>query len=63
MTIQRTIDLARQHGVGGAYARVLSGAIRAAASAKAANAYRQAIRDDKAEHLFRGLETSCPTAA
>ncbi len=36
MTISRTIQLARSHGIGGAYARVMSGAIRAASSERAA---------------------------
>lgn len=62
MTIQRTIEIARQHGLTVAYARVMSGAIRAATSARAAKAYRQAITDDKAAHLFCNLGTQCPVA-
>lgn len=63
MTIARTIQTARQHGIGGAYARVMSGAIRAASSDRAANAFRKAISEDKAEHLFLNLSTNCPVAA
>lgn len=63
MTITRTIELARQHGMTGAYARVMAGAIRAASSDRAANAIRKAIAEDKAEHLFLNLGTNCPVAA
>jgi hypothetical protein len=63
MTIAKTIAFARKFGVNAAYARVMSGAIRAAMSARAASQLRAAIVEDKAEHLFRDLNTSCPTAA
>jgi hypothetical protein len=62
MTINQTIQIARGHGISGAYARVMSGAIRAAASDRAVRAFRAAIADDMAAHLFDGLDTSCPTA-
>lgn len=62
MTIQRTIQIARQHGLNGAYARIMSGAIRSAMSDRTAKAFRAAITEDKAEHLFRDLNASCPTA-
>ncbi|MCW2317613.1 hypothetical protein M2322_003177 [Rhodoblastus acidophilus] len=65
MTIARHIELSRQHlrgGNPGAYARGMSGLIRAALSARAANAYRKAIAEDRTEHLFSGLDTACPTA-
>jgi len=63
MSIARTIELARQHGITGAYARVMAGAIRAASSARAANAFRKAIAEDRASHLFKNLDTDCPVAA
>ncbi|MBT9385484.1 hypothetical protein KM176_16540 [Pseudooceanicola sp. CBS1P-1] len=49
MTIAKTIETARQHltnGNAGAYARIMSGAVRAAASDRAANAYRAAMKAD-----------------
>lgn len=63
MTIKRTIELARQHGLTPAYARVMSGAIRAANSERTAKAIRAAIVEDGAEHLFCNLTTSAPVAA
>ena len=63
MTIAGTIALARGYGITGGYARVMSGAIRAAASERAARAYRAAIAEDGAEGLFVGLNTTCPIAA
>lgn len=63
MTIASTIQMARKHGIGGAYARIMSSAIRAAASDRASNAIRKAIAEDKAEHLFLNLGTNCPVAA
>jgi molybdopterin/thiamine biosynthesis adenylyltransferase len=62
MTINQTIQIARGHGIGGAYARVMAGAIRSAASDRAVRAFRAAIDADNASHLFDGLNTSCPTA-
>lgn len=66
MTIARTIEIARQHlkaGNPGAYARVMAGAIRAAASNRAANAYRDAIAEDKAWSLFVDFDQSYIRAA
>ncbi len=63
MTIAKTIEMARKHGMTSAYARVLSGAIRAANSPRTTKALRAAIAEDKAAHLFVGLDTNCPTAA
>lgn len=63
MSIARTIELARQHGSTGAYARVMAGAIRAASSDRAAKALRKAIAEDSAGHLFHNLDTDCPVAA
>lgn len=62
MTIAKTIAIARKHGLTAGYARVLSGAIRAAASERTANAIREAIREDGAGHLFVALDTNCPLA-
>ncbi|MCW2283666.1 hypothetical protein M2323_001438 [Rhodoblastus acidophilus] len=65
MSIARHIELARQHlraGNPGAYARSMSGGIRSALSTRAANRYRRAIAEDKAESFFRNLDSSCPTA-
>lgn len=65
MSIARTINTARAHlvaGNSGAYARVMSGAIRAAMSERAANAFRGAIAEDGAQAAFLNLSTSCPTA-
>lgn len=48
MTISKTISIAKQHAANGnreAAARILSGAIRAAASDRAANAYRAALSE------------------
>jgi hypothetical protein len=63
MTLARTIEIARQHGISPAYARVMAGAIRASLSARSANAIRNAISEDMAEHLFLRLDTDCPVAA
>ena len=66
MTIAKQIANCRiylQTGNPGAYARGMSAAIRAAMSDRASNAFRKAIAEDKAEHLFAGLATSCPIAA
>ena len=49
MTIAKTIAMARQHlasGNRGAYARIMSGAVRAAMSNRAANAYKAAMQAD-----------------
>ena len=62
MTAAHTIEMARQHGFNGAYARIMSAAIRSAQSERAANAFRKAIIEDHAGHLFRNLETDCPVA-
>ncbi len=65
MTNAETIAFARQmlpsNPTG--YARVLSGAIRAASSARTAKTLRAAITEDKAEHHFVRLDTVCPLAA
>lgn len=48
MTIAKTISLAKQHaanGNTGAAERILNGAIRAAASERAAKAYRAALAE------------------
>ncbi|MGR9413129.1 hypothetical protein [Rhizobium leguminosarum] len=66
ITMTRTIDTAREYlksGNGGAYARLLSAAIRASGDDRVSMAIIRAIADDKAAHLFSGLGTSCPTAA
>jgi hypothetical protein len=67
MTITKTIEMARtmlKVGNGSAYARVLSGCIRAAGPHGIANTkYRAAIAEDKAEALFVDLDTRCPLAA
>lgn len=60
MTVAKTIAYARQQGLTRGYANILSGAIRAALSARSAKAFRTAIAEDRAEHLFKGLDTSCP---
>lgn len=65
MTITKQIESARRYlrdGNGGAYARSMSGAIRAAASDRAANAFRKAIAEDGAEGFFDRLNTVCPIA-
>lgn len=49
MTIARTIEIARQHlrrGDARAYLAIMSSAIRAANSARAAAAYRRAMDED-----------------
>ena len=54
MTIAKTIQIARQHltnGNSGAYARMMSGAVRSAMSARAAKAYRAAMIEDGFETL------------
>jgi hypothetical protein len=66
ITMKRTIEIARGYlgaGNGGAYARLLSGAIRAAMDDRVDHAIRAAIAEDKAEALFVDLDTSCPLAA
>lgn len=67
MTIDKTIQMARtmlKAGNGAAYARVLSGGIRAAGPHGIANTkYRAAIAEDGAEQFFVNLETRCPLAA
>lgn len=66
MTNAKTIEMARKMlsaGNGGAYARLLSGAIRSAMSDRSAAAFRKAISEDRAEALFVGLSGSAPTAA
>lgn len=65
MNNARTIELARQHlrnGATGAYARIMSSAIRASLSARSSNAFRGAIAEDRAEGFFVGLDTACPVA-
>lgn len=64
-TTERTIASARRYlanGNGGAYARLLSGAIRAADRPSTAYVIRAAIREDKAEGLFLRLDTTTPIA-
>ena len=66
MTITKQIEVARKFlnaGNAKAYAQSMSGSIRAAMSDRAANSFRKAIAEDKAESLFRGLNTACPVAA
>jgi hypothetical protein len=67
MTITKTIEMARKMlngGNGAAYARVMSGCIRAAGPVGTANTkYRAAIAEDKAEGFFINLDTRCPLAA
>jgi hypothetical protein len=65
MTNQTTIEMARTFlakGQGPAYARIISSAIRAAMSDRSAKQFRAAIAEDKAEHLFTGLNTRLPRA-
>ncbi|MCR4524640.1 hypothetical protein [Bosea sp. 47.2.35] len=65
MTNARTIELARQHlrnGAYGAYARILSGAIRASLSSRTTNAIRAAIAEDEMERLFLNYASGCPSA-
>lgn len=45
-----------------AYARVMSGAIRSAMSARTAAQFRAAIAEDNAAAHFDRLDTSCPVA-
>lgn len=66
MTITKQIEMARKMlnaGNGGAYARLMSGSIRAAMSDRADKAFRAAIVEDGAERFFSKLDTNCPTAA
>ena len=67
MTIDKTIQMARMFlkgGNGGAYARLLSGCIRASVpNGIADKKYRTAIIEDGAERFFIRLETACPVAA
>ena len=66
MTITKQIEMARKMlnaGNGGAYARLMSGSIRAAMSDRAAKAFRAAIVEDGAERFFSKLDTNCPVAA
>lgn len=63
MTITKTIEFARSYGLGSGYARVMSAAIRGASSTRSAAAFRKAIAEDKAEHLFLFLDSDVPVAA
>ena len=66
MTVAKTIEMARKMlnaGNGSAYARLMSGEIRSAMSARYSNAIRKAIAEDGAERFFVKLETNCPLAA
>lgn len=67
MTISKTIEMARmmlKGGNGSAYARMMSGCIRAAGPNGIANTkYRAAIAEDGTEALFVNLNTNCPLAA
>lgn len=61
----RTIGTAREYlksGNGGAYARLLSAAIRSASSDRVSKAIKQAISEDGTSFLFQNLHTDCPTA-
>lgn len=65
MSTKQTISLAREHlaeGNPGAYARILSAAIRSAMSDRAVSTYLTAINADCMADHFRGLNTDCPTA-
>jgi hypothetical protein len=65
MSNARTISNARlflRQGQGVAYARILSGSIRAALSARSDREFRKAIADDKAEAFFVDLNTRLPRA-
>jgi len=65
MSNARTISNARlflRQGSGVAYARVISGAIRAAMSDRSIREFRKAIADDKAEAFFVDLNTRAPRA-
>ena len=65
MTITKQIENCRVYlktGNPGAYARGMSAAIRAAMSDRAAKAFRNAIAEDHASHLFSNLFTDAPTA-
>lgn len=64
MTITKQIQTARSYkDNAGAYARVMSAAIRSAMSDRAAKAFRAAIIEDGMQHAFAGFDTNCPTAA
>jgi hypothetical protein len=66
MTVAKTIEMARKMlnaGNGKAYAGVMSGAIRSAMSDRAADSFRKAIAEDRAERFFIKLDTNCPLAA
>ncbi len=64
-TTDRIIASSRSYlsaGNVGAYARLMSSAIRSALSDKSAKAIRAAIAEDKQEAAFKNLSTDCPTA-
>lgn len=64
MTTEKTVSMARallEAGNASAYARMMSGAIRAA-SGKRAAVYRAAIIEDDAARFFLHLSTNCPLA-
>ena len=65
MTITKQIQNCRAYlktGNPGAYARGMSAAIRAAGSERAAKAFRTAVAEDHASHLFNNFFGSAPTA-
>jgi hypothetical protein len=63
MTVFKQIEFARQMlPNAGAYARVMSGAIRAAGSPQTAAKFRAAVMVDNMAHAFDGWATSCPVA-
>lgn len=66
MTAAAKIENARRFlrdGNTGAYARLMSGYIRACNSAKVEAALRAAIKQDIAEAHFRNLNSAAPVAA
>ena len=66
MTTAETIASAREHlraGDRGAYARIMSAAIRRAMSDRSARALRAAVIADGMRTWILGLDTHCPLAA
>lgn len=64
MTIAKQIENARKlKSNPSAYARAMSGAIRAAMSARALKAFRDAVEADGMVGHFANWASDCPTAA
>lgn len=63
MTVQGTINLARQHLHGGnayGYAAIISGCIRSSLGKAAIQKLRNAVASDDMQHAFIDWETSVP---